>query len=172
MSELLIDKLMQRSLLECGPEATVGEAARLMRDARCGSILIVEDGKLLGIWTESDALSMSADRLDQAIRMAMTSPVHTVPVMSTLSDVAHRMRSLGVRHMVVVEEGNRPVGMLSQTDVIRHQGIEFFVHAREVASVVRVAPPTVDAGATLAEARQSMVERHCDALVVTGASAG
>ena len=172
MSELLIDKLMQRSLLECGPEAPVGEAARLMRDARCGSILIVEDGKLLGIWTESDALSMSADRLDQPIRMSMTAPVHTVPVMSTLPDVAHRMRSLGVRHMVVVEEGNRPVGMVSQTDVIRHQGVEFFVHAREVASVVRVAPPTVDAGATLAEARQSMVERHCDALVVTGASAG
>lgn len=166
-NDLPIEKFMQRSLLQCPPEMAVGDAARLMQDARCGSILIVDNGRLLGIWTETDALEMgSMSELEQPISECMTAPVHTIQDFVLLGEAGHRMRSLGVRHMVVVDSGNRPVGMVSQTDVIRHQGVEFFVHAREVSSVVRAAPPAIRADATLADARQVMTERRCDAMVV------
>jgi CBS domain-containing protein len=115
---------------------------------------------------------LEAGHLDQPMRALMKSPVHTVPLSATLSDAAYRMRSLGVRHMVVVADGNRPVGMVSQTDVIRHQGMEFFVHAREVSSVVRAAPLAIDASAPLSGARLAMAEARCDAMVVEDAEAG
>ena len=38
------------------PEASVRDACRLMAEHRCGSVLVVEGGRLIGIFTERDAL--------------------------------------------------------------------------------------------------------------------
>ena len=170
-SDLPIRNFMQRDLLECAPDMVLGDAARLMRDSRCGSILVVDNGALVGIWTETDALTMVWDTpevLEQPIRVYMSSPVKTAAASASLVEVAYLMRSSGIRHMVVIDEARRPVGMISQTDVIRHQGVEFFVHLREVGSVVQRVPLVVDVGASLSEVRQKLVAHNCDAAVVTG----
>lgn len=170
-NDLPIEHFMQQDLLECAPELALGDAASLMRDSRCGSILVVDGGALLGIWTETDALTMAWEEpaiLERPIRDFMSSPVRTVAVTATLGETAYRMRASGIRHMVVVDAAERPLGMISQTDVIRHQGVEFFVHVREVGSVVQQAPLIIAASATLAEARRQMVAYRRDAMVVIG----
>jgi diguanylate cyclase (GGDEF)-like protein len=170
-NDLPIENFMQRELLECAPGLPLGDAASLMRNSHCGSILIVENGALLGIWTETDALTMTWDApavLEQPIRKFMSSPVRTIAMTASLGETASRMRASGIRHMVVVNAAEKPVGMISQTDVIRHQGVEFFVQVREVGSVVQHAPLIIAAAASLADARREMVDYHCDAMVVLG----
>ncbi len=168
-NDLPIENFMQRELLECAPDLALGDAASLMRNSHCGSILVVENGRLLGIWTETDALTMAWDApevLEQPIHKFMSAPVRTIAKTASLGETASRMRASGIRHMVVVDVAERPVGMISQTDVIRHQGVEFFVQVREVGSVVQHAPLVIAAGEPLAEARRQMVSYHSDAMVV------
>lgn len=53
LSKLTIKDAMTRDLITVSPEATLEEAAVLMRDHEIGALPVVEDGKLVGIITES-----------------------------------------------------------------------------------------------------------------------
>lgn len=168
-AELTVDRFLQRELLTCPPDTPVRRAAMRMRDARCGSILIVESGVPVGIWTETDALSddwLDAGRLERPIGEVMSSPVLSVPPTTTLNELAWRFRQEGVRHLLVVDAAGAPLGMVSQTDVVRHQGVEFFVHVREVGSVVSGLPLSVDAAQPLAACLPQLRARGTDAAVV------
>ena len=167
--DLPVADFMTRNLLECGPATSVGEAAVMMRDAHCGSILIVEDGLAVGIWTETDALSgpwLLLGDLDQPIAAFMSSPVKTVPQATSLGEAARCLRQEGVHHLLVVDAEGRHLGMISQTDVVQHQGVAFFIHARNVGSIIHEAPVCIGADMRFSEVRELMVARRLDALVV------
>jgi len=51
----------QDKLITATPDTLVEEAVQLMRDHKVGSLPVVEDGKLIGIFTETDALGMLVD---------------------------------------------------------------------------------------------------------------
>ncbi len=168
-SELPVDGFMQQNLLECAPATPLAQAAASMRDAACGSILVVEDGVAVGIWTEVDALkgelATLAD-LNQPISSFMSAPVQTIPLGTLLGEAARRFHQKGVRHLLVTDAAGRHVGMLSQTDVVRHQGVAFFVHARPVASIIHAVPLSVDAATPFVEMRAQMLAQGVDAVLV------
>lgn len=160
---------MQRELLECAPSTPVGEAAARMRDARCGSILITEQGLPLGIWTESDALAgnwEAASDLDRPVSDFMKSPVRTIPAQTSLGEASRRFRHDRVRHLLVTDADGRHLGMISQTDVVRHQGVAFFLHARQVASAIHEPPLCIEADTPFFQLRELMTLRSQDAVVV------
>jgi acetoin utilization protein AcuB len=51
----------QDKLITATPDTLVEEAVQLMRDHKVGSLPVVEDGKLIGIFTETDALGILVD---------------------------------------------------------------------------------------------------------------
>lgn len=164
-----VSDFMQRDLLQCAPQTPVGEAAERMREARCGSIVVMAGGVPVGIWTESDALMgdwRAAGDLDQPISACMKSPVRTVGPNVTLGEASRRFRQERVRHLLVVDDEGRHLGMISETDVVRHQGVAFFLHARRVSSVLHNPPLCVEADLPFDRLRLIMVERQHDAVVV------
>lgn len=167
--DLPVSDFMARDLLECSPVTPVGEAAALMRAARCGSILVVEQGRAVGIWTETDALSgnwQSIGDLEQPVSLFMSSPVKTMPVGTSLGEAARRFRQEGVRHLLIVDNAGLHLGMVSQTDVVQHQGAAFFIRARSVLSVIHEAPVGVAPDFSFVQVRELMQARRVDALVV------
>jgi CBS domain-containing protein len=167
--DLPIEEFMKRDLLECAPSMSVRQAAARMHDACCGSILIVDEGKAVGIWTETDVLSSiwnSVDDLDQPVSAFMSSPVKSIPARTTLGEATRRFRLEGVRHFLVNDSRGCPVGIISQTDVVRNQGVAFFLRARTVDSVIQEAPIFVDVNALFSAVRELMHECNLDAVVV------
>jgi CBS domain-containing protein len=57
-----INRAMSSPPITIGPDATVGEAARVMADRKIGCLPVLEDEKLLGIVTETDVLRYFAGR--------------------------------------------------------------------------------------------------------------
>jgi len=109
---------------------TVGEAARLMKQNKFGAVMVVENGKLVGIFTERDALYrvVAEGHVGQILPLAkvMTRNPQTIDPDRPLVDALNLMHASGFRHVPVVEDG-RPVGMVSARDALGEE-LENFIY--------------------------------------------
>jgi arabinose-5-phosphate isomerase len=90
---------------------------------RTGAILLVdEDGRLSGIFTDSDLARLFEARRDEAfdqpISQVMTSSPRTVPSGSMLADAVAILAELKISELPVVDPAGMPVGLLDVTDVV------------------------------------------------------
>jgi CBS domain-containing protein len=126
-----------RAPLVLGAGDSVTEAMRLMQREHRGCVLVTEDGSgaspLLGIFTERDVLIRIVDRGKNPATLpldaVMTADPEVLPVSGTIAHALNRMSVGGFRHVPVVDEGHRPVFVVSVRDIV-----EFLVEAfpREV----------------------------------------
>lgn len=125
------DIVAGQELLTASAKTSVSEAATLMRQRSFGAILVVEDERLVGIFTERDALypvvSEHRDARRTALGEVMTPNPRTVTPNESFAHALHLMHDDGFRHVPVVEDG-RPIGMVSVHDALG-QELEDFVYA-------------------------------------------
>jgi CBS domain-containing protein len=109
-----------RQVVTIEPEATVLQAARLMNTHRIGSVVVVESGSPIGIFTERDVLTrvVAGERNPKTTRVrdVMTERILTCSPDTTLDAVRHTIRTERVRHLPVVEDG-KLCGMVSIGDL-------------------------------------------------------
>lgn len=120
----------QQEVVTLSEHATVSEAARLMREKQVGAVMVVDDGKLVGIFTERDALFrvVAEGRDPQATRLTdvMTRDPRNIHPDKPFVDALHIMYEGGFRHVPVVENG-RPIGVVSARDALGPE-LEDFVY--------------------------------------------
>ncbi len=163
-------QMVSGNLHSCAPDATVSEVAGVMQERHCSSMVIVEGGLPCGIWTERDALAIDfADpqAFDQPISKVMTQPVKVIDGNATISEIGLRFKRERIRHLVVVDDAGKPLGMLSQTDVVLNQSAEHFLTFRDVRSAMSGLPPVLPADMSVAEAVRLIRQSAADAVVVT-----
>jgi acetoin utilization protein AcuB len=129
---MIVQQFMTPDPVVVHPETTLPEAADLMKRGRFRRMPVVRaDGELLGIVTDrdikqampSDATSLSIweiNYLIPKIKIAeiMTAPVHTVLESAPLEHAARMMLDNKIGGMPVMN-GDRVVGMLTATDILR-----------------------------------------------------
>jgi CBS domain-containing protein len=100
--------------------ATVVEAATLMDKKQIGSILIEENGKVMGIMTERDILrkivAKGRNPNMMTVKEVMSSPLVTIDVNSTLDIASNMMEQHGIRRLVVTEN-EEITGIVTTRDV-------------------------------------------------------
>lgn len=128
MSRLLKDVIKSRPVMSMPPNTTVREAAIKMKQSGMGSVAVTENGALIGIFTERDALfrvlSENIDPDSTPISQVMTKNVTTVPPSTSLTHALHLMHDFGFRHLPVVDNGV-PTGMVSIRDALGDELINF-----------------------------------------------
>src|SRR5918996_3773038 len=118
---LPVKYLVKRPPVFVEPDATVGQAARTMREALVGSVLVADDPP--GIITDRDLRGrVLAAGLgpETPVRQIMTRPLKTVDSDVPVFTALHLMLHENIHHLVVVEEG-KIVGLISSTDLLHHQ---------------------------------------------------
>jgi CBS domain-containing protein len=104
-------------------EATisVSDAAMLMRNARVGAVMVVKAGRLVGIFTERDALyrvlAIGIDPHKTKLGDVMTASPTAISPSRPFGHALHIMYERGFRHVPVVDQGV-PVGMVSARDAL------------------------------------------------------
>lgn len=119
MDDVVVSQLMATPV-ETVTEATpIQDAAARMLDDHVGSLVVVEDGDLVGILTATDCVGIVAESVDAEgtpVREFMTpDPVTAVPEES-IRAVADRILERGVHHVPVVDDGE-VVGVITTTDL-------------------------------------------------------
>jgi len=116
----ILDRKADTSVATLPPDATVLDAARLMNDRRIGSVLVVEDDRVVGIFTERDVLvRVVAAKRDPATTNlidVMTTPVACATPNTRTDELRSVMREKRIRHIPVVDDG-RLLGIVSIGDV-------------------------------------------------------
>lgn len=115
--------MMNRKIRTIAPDATLAEAAGLMRDARVGAVLVFEQGAYLGVVSETDlvrkAMAGGLDPAQERVRTVMSSPVITIEIDRSAHDASDLMAEKGIRHLAITQDG-QIVGMISVRDLLRY----------------------------------------------------
>ncbi len=167
-TDLAIEQIVQPHILTCPPETPLSVAAQRMSAAHCSSILIADGSEVVGIWTEQDAVtlgSFDALTLSAPIAQYMTSPVKTISGKITVGEAAVCFREEGLRHFLVVDDDGRQLGIITQSDIVINQGIEYYISLREVKSVLKRRHLALPGDTLLDEAVRHMRAGRFDAVV-------
>jgi CBS domain-containing protein len=123
ISDLLAAK--PRRLIGTSAATSVRQATWLMNDHAIGSLLVIAGDRLEGIFTERDVLRrvVAEGRSPDvtSVGEVMTRDVICCSPGDAVEEVADVMRSRRVRHVPVVDAGNRVVGLVSIGDVNAHR---------------------------------------------------
>jgi citrate synthase len=111
--------LMSTPPLVCATDVSLADAARKMRDADSGSIIVMDDDKAIGILTERDLLRSAAARLDptdERVGLWMTANPDTLGPEEEVGAAWASLSSHHYRHLPVVDAGVL-VGVVSIRDL-------------------------------------------------------
>ena len=115
--------MMRRTMRTISPDTTLLEAAKQMRDARVGALLVQEAGHYSGILSESDlvrkGMAESCSAQETLVRAVMSSPLLSIDSARSAHEASDKMAEHGIRHLAITEEG-QIVGIISVRDLLRY----------------------------------------------------
>lgn len=109
------------------PSDPVRRAVALMQEGSRSYVLVMEDGRLAGIFTERDVLAKCMQDgfdWDQPARTVMTGQPATVSPTGTVAEAIAAVQQHAYRTLVVTE-GERVVGVIRVGDLLRHLAESF-----------------------------------------------
>lgn len=119
-----IANIMTRELILAAPEETVQTIAMRMTQARVSSILVVEQGRLIGIVTDRDLrsriLALGGNGAARVKDVMTVEPISLTPD-AFVMQAQILMSERHVHHLPIIDEQHQPVGMLTAADLLRHQ---------------------------------------------------
>ena len=129
-----ISSLQPEEPLTVGRGTTLQQAIRIMRDRRIGCVAVVDDaasntGRLVGVLTERDLLQKVAGQgldFSQCMVEDFMSPApESSKAEHPLAYALHRMIISDIRYLPIVDEEDRPEGIISSRDVIAYMNKRF-----------------------------------------------
>tara|TARA_B100000886_G_scaffold233881_1_gene163497 strand:+ start:780 stop:1313 length:534 start_codon:yes stop_codon:yes gene_type:complete len=120
--ELMISELKPPKPVTVERGTPIGETIILMQKNSFGSVLITDDGELCGIITERDILmkvaGLGIDLARQPVDEFMTEDPLALMAEDAITYVMNNMHVGGYRHVPIVDEKRKPIGIVSIKDVM------------------------------------------------------
>jgi acetoin utilization protein AcuB len=179
MANVPLRTCMTRNVITVQTDVDAAQIAQLLIEHRFGCVPVVEARRLLGMITEIDCLRAfvpSTQYGEVKIQDVMRSSVLTATPENLVTAVVQQMRERRVRHVPVVTEGKKLVGILTDRDVrqaaasdeqhMAQYDLAYLLQKMAVKSIMTARVQTVSGAATLAEAGQLMLHHKVGCLPV------
>jgi CBS domain-containing protein len=119
-----IAMLVTRPPLVVPPDRPVGDVLTLLAEESLGCVLVVDGARIVGIFSERDALLRLNARAEalasQPVSAFMTPDPECLDGSAKIAFALHRMDLGGYRHVPVVDADGRATGVISIRDVLRY----------------------------------------------------
>ena len=120
----LSDLLRDRQMFHVEPARTVSEVARRMSELSVGAVLVLENGRLCGLFSERDLMTrvvVAGRNPDETLlREVMSTELATIEESATSEEAMELMRRNKCRHLPVTS-GPEVVGMISMRDLMNYE---------------------------------------------------
>ncbi len=119
-----ISDLVPKTPITVAPATPVGDVLRLMVEHQIGCVVVADENRPVGIFSERDALrklNTSAPELAaRGVGEFMTPSAQTLVADAKIAFAVQRMDLGGYRHLPIVDERGELVGIISARDILRH----------------------------------------------------
>lgn len=124
-----VGTLMKKDLVTIDAGTSVVEAAKLMKTCNVGSVLVAQEGQIVGIVTESDVVRkfVGAEKVPYFVPVEdiMSSPVLGIEERRPITEAAELMNKHHTRHLGVTKSGAL-VGVVSVRDFLQPVSVDDF----------------------------------------------
>lgn len=122
LAEEPVSIISSKPFVQLTADASIGEAAQALAESKSSSLLVMEDQKLVGIFTERDILEKVADQFDQKtetpVREVMTSDPTVVYESDPVGMAVAAIAVAGHRHVPLLKLDGTVMGILSPKHVL------------------------------------------------------
>jgi CBS domain-containing protein len=117
---VLVREVMNKNVMTVKPDVTLKKAAEAMSNYHIGSLVVLENNKLVGIITERNVLVAVADGKDSeltTVEEVMTKKVITISPDKTIDEAITLMTEHRIKKLPVLD-GEKLVGIITASDII------------------------------------------------------
>lgn len=124
-TEARVGNMMSVDPVVVDAEAPITDAEQLIKSYRISGLPVVSDGVLVGVLSQTDLLNARSSELIGAnwdrvkVRHLMSRPAVTVHLNTSVERAARLMLERHIHRLVVVDEEELPIGVLTSTDLLR-----------------------------------------------------
>ncbi len=116
-----VSDIMKNQIISIDSSLSIQDAAKMMTDSKIGCVIVTEENKPVGILTERDfvtKVTVNERSFDTPAREIMSRPLTSISQKATVEELANLMKEKKI-HKVPVVEGDKLVGIVTATDLIR-----------------------------------------------------
>ncbi len=126
LAHTMLSEVVSQPVLTVSPSTTLADTIHLMQKERRSCVLIMENDRIAGIFTERDILMKVAaqplDLLHTPVSGSMTADPFTLPADANVAFALNKMVLEGFRHIPLVDGAGRPTAVVSMRNVIEYLG--------------------------------------------------
>ncbi|MFI9654127.1 DUF294 nucleotidyltransferase-like domain-containing protein [Guyparkeria sp. GHLCS8-2] len=120
-----VESLLRREPITATPDTPIRQGAEIMTEAQVSALLLLEDGQLVGLVTDRDLRRRciaAGVSVEAPLREIMTETLITVAPTASAFEASLLFSRHNIHHLPVVADDGALVGILSTSDLLRHQG--------------------------------------------------
>ena len=125
-----LKSLSQEKFIVLNEQSTLLEAIDSIKQGHMGCVLLEKDGKISGIFTERDIVQKIVgnrhDLKKEIVAEYMTKKPDVLHPQDPIAYALNKMISGGYRHIPIIDNASKPIGVIAMQDIINHLGDYFF----------------------------------------------
>ena len=116
-----LNELVRRKPITISGEATIYDVVKIMAEQNIGFLVVVENGRMVGVLSERDVVRSLAERGNLSVKVSdiCKRDIIMLQADATLEEAAEKMGKHGIRHIVVVNKSGELIGVVSVRDLIQ-----------------------------------------------------
>ncbi len=169
ISDLKLSDVMDRHVFSVAVSDTVADMIERMKADHVTHVVVLEDAKPVGMFTERDLARLIHQRIDrsQPVSELMSAPVVVAPAALGFRSAYIQLCLSRLRHVVVVESDGQVVGVAAERDFLGHLGMELYQRVRNLKGKIDIEVPQLPPDRPIIEVIDTMIhERRGCVLVV------
>lgn len=129
-----IEDIMNRDVITAQYDQKLLEAVETMYERNLGCIIICRGEQPVGILTERDILNFGQENRMESIQKVTVSqkPLVTISAGTSIYQATRLMKSKGIRRLPVVDKGNALVGLVTESDIVKHLETAYLESMRNI----------------------------------------
>lgn len=171
MMQTPVSDIMSRNVIAATPQHPLSEVLETMRRNAISCVPVVDNGKAVGMFTERCLVRHLARNgimySDCLIKEVMSTPVYWIRPDSMLMEAFHTLEKHSIRHLLVVNEEDAPVGVLTLSGIIDRIGSDLMLEFQPVENIMSRVLHTVEQDMPLNLVLRDMAERSISCVIFT-----